>query len=726
MYAKLALRNVRRTARDYLIYVVTLVLSVGMFYGFFSLVSPYYNATLPVPIHLDVLKKMMRIAVPLVGLFVVFLMSYVNSYMLRRKQKEFAIETIIGMEQKTVAFLFFLETSVMGAVAILLGVLLGMLLSQIISVIVVQSFGENYYLHLSLFPDTFLGTVIFFGAIVLLLGIKNLFAVRKLKIIQMLQNSQKGVENIPLTRQVGKWVTVCTAVSTVILGMMATLSCLVLPYPAALFRVLFLIFLAVGFLVSAVFFFLANRKKRDGSGPLMALTILGAAEGIALLVLSPFFESLVRQRIAIQAYLTMPPIFALFLLVFSLIAFFSNLTWWLSKMIRKPSARYYRNLFWLGQIKSRMGTSARTMGVISCILTAALVLFSYLPVLALRIQSYQLALSVYDVQVGTMYRAEESLLPTGTLDYDAITDYLKQGGYSVTGKAQGELYFLTKEDIGSGQKKIPFLAVSLSDYNELRALSGLEPVVLPNDTFGVSWNREAVETEMQEIDRNIRQIQVNDIILHKAQDADFQDSIGINLFTSRTKAVYVLPDSAISDLRIATTFYSANTDKPLTYEFAKQKLGNFPPESAFIRLNTLQSNEGISNMLLLSLIGTYAALVLLVSSFTMLSIQQLTDAIEQKHRFDIIRKLGVERKECQKTARRQMYFWFGLPVLTAIVGSIGVFSYLLWSNYNEIIAYVLPSQIGIILTLSYISFIIVFGCYFVSTYYLFQRNIEKH
>lgn len=42
------------------------------------------------------------------------------------------------------------------------------------------------------------------------------------------------------------------------------------------------------------------------------------------------------------------------------------------------------------------------------------------------------------------------------------------------------------------------------------------------------------------------------------------------------------------------------------------------------------------------------------------------------------------------------------------------------------IAYVLPSQIGIILTLSYISFIIVFGCYFVSTYYLFQRNIEKH
>ena len=55
MYAKLALRNVRRTARDYLIYVVTLVLTVGMFYGFFSLVSPYYNAVSDT--HLDVYKR---------------------------------------------------------------------------------------------------------------------------------------------------------------------------------------------------------------------------------------------------------------------------------------------------------------------------------------------------------------------------------------------------------------------------------------------------------------------------------------------------------------------------------------------------------------------------------------------------------------------------------------------------------------------------------------------
>ena len=68
MYAKLALRNVKRSAKDYLIYVITLILSVGLFYGFMSIASPYYNESLPVKINLEILNKAMRIAVPIVAL----------------------------------------------------------------------------------------------------------------------------------------------------------------------------------------------------------------------------------------------------------------------------------------------------------------------------------------------------------------------------------------------------------------------------------------------------------------------------------------------------------------------------------------------------------------------------------------------------------------------------------------------------------------------------------
>ena len=221
MYAKLALRNVKRSAKDYLIYVITLILSVGLFYGFMSIASPYYNESLPVKINLEILNKAMRIAVPIVALLVIFLISYVNTYMLRRKQKEFAVQTIIGMEQS--AFIFFMETMIMGAISIILGILLGIGLSQIVGYIVVQSFEVEWQLYLSLFPDTILFTLLFFGAIFIVIGIRNIRTVRQLKIIDMLHNSQRGNEKFTLYHQLSRWIVIAVITSIAVFGMMFAL-----------------------------------------------------------------------------------------------------------------------------------------------------------------------------------------------------------------------------------------------------------------------------------------------------------------------------------------------------------------------------------------------------------------------------------------------------------------------------------------------------------------------
>lgn len=101
------------------------------------------------------------------------------------------------------------------------------------------------------------------------------------------------------------------------------------------------------------------------------------------------FESLVRQGLAIQAYYTMPPVLAIVLLAFSILALFSNMSWILTTTIKKPSDFYYQNLFVLGQIKSKMASSAKTMGVISCILILSIVLMAWLPVNAIRASEYQ-------------------------------------------------------------------------------------------------------------------------------------------------------------------------------------------------------------------------------------------------------------------------------------------------------------------------------------------------
>lgn len=322
------------------------------------------------------------------------------------------------------------------------------------------------------------------------------------------------------------------------------------------------------------------------------------------------------------------------------------------------------------------------MGVITVVLTAALVCFTLLPLLAVRIQGYQQVLSVYEVQVGTIYTAQEDALPTGPLDDQFLTDTLNQGGYPVTGTASGCLYLLRQEDLKRRDRDLPLLAVSLSSYNQLRALSRLPPLSLAADQYGVAWSNTTHASTIDGFQQTAPVLTAGGSRLHKAPALDCQDSVGISLFTSQTEAVYILPDAACQGLTMATTFYAANTAQPLSYSFAQsfdqiaaahqQSLGRFAPENLYVRLHTLQANEGVSNLLLLSLVGTYAGGILMISCLTLLAVQQLTDARQQQRRFQTAIHLGMAAEDRDQVIRRQMLFWFGLPVAAAVLCSLGV------------------------------------------------------
>ena len=114
MYAKLVLRNAKRSVKDYLVYIVTLTICVTLFYSFLSISSSYYQPDIGSEYNFTVLSDGMKVAICVITLFLLFLIRFVNNYMLRRKQKEFAVQSIMGMEQKTVGRLFFAETFVMG------------------------------------------------------------------------------------------------------------------------------------------------------------------------------------------------------------------------------------------------------------------------------------------------------------------------------------------------------------------------------------------------------------------------------------------------------------------------------------------------------------------------------------------------------------------------------------------------------------------------------------
>lgn len=114
MYAKLVFRNAKRSVKDYLVYIVTMTICVTLFYAFLSISSSYYSPDIGSEYDFTLLSDGMKIAICMITLLLLFLIRFVNHYMLRRKQKEFAVQSIMGMEQKNIGRIFFAETLIMG------------------------------------------------------------------------------------------------------------------------------------------------------------------------------------------------------------------------------------------------------------------------------------------------------------------------------------------------------------------------------------------------------------------------------------------------------------------------------------------------------------------------------------------------------------------------------------------------------------------------------------
>ena len=200
MYAKLVFRNAKRSVKDYLVYIVTMTICVTLFYAFLSISSSYYNPDIGSEYNFTLLSDGMKIAICMITLLLLFLIRFVNHYMLRRKQKEFAVQSIMGMEQKTIGRIFFAETLIMGMFSILIGIFCGVFCSQFITAMLLTAYGKPYEISWTLFPDTVLLTVVFFVASFFVVGIFNTRTIQKTKIIDMLSAEKENEPELKKSR----------------------------------------------------------------------------------------------------------------------------------------------------------------------------------------------------------------------------------------------------------------------------------------------------------------------------------------------------------------------------------------------------------------------------------------------------------------------------------------------------------------------------------------------
>ncbi len=122
-----------------------------MFYAFLSISSNYYKPNIGAEFNLDILGNGIKYVILLITVLLMFLMQYVNHFMIQRRKREFAVQSITGMEQSTIARLFFVESLIMELFSLVVGIGLGGVFSQFITAMLLQMYHKPFGFPLCFF-----------------------------------------------------------------------------------------------------------------------------------------------------------------------------------------------------------------------------------------------------------------------------------------------------------------------------------------------------------------------------------------------------------------------------------------------------------------------------------------------------------------------------------------------------------------------------------------------
>ena len=198
MYFKLAAKNIKKSLKEYTIYFLTLVFGVCIFYTFNSIKSQGVMMELSglQANAFELTNSVIGIASVFISFILGFLIVYANNYLIKRRKKEFGIYMTLGMENKGLSRIIFVETMLIGVISLGIGLVCGVLLSQGISVFTAKLFKTDITKFTFIFSkDAFIRTIICFGLIYLVVLIFNSYAVRKVQLIDLLNGARKN-ENL--------------------------------------------------------------------------------------------------------------------------------------------------------------------------------------------------------------------------------------------------------------------------------------------------------------------------------------------------------------------------------------------------------------------------------------------------------------------------------------------------------------------------------------------------
>lgn len=692
MLFKLSVKNIRKSIKDYVVYFLTLILGVAIFYMFNSLDSQ--EAMLAVNGSTREIIKLMVEMIAWVSVFVAvvlgFLIIYANNFLIKRRKKEFGLYMTLGMGKWQISKILLIETIFVGLLSLVVGMLIGVFGSQLMSILVAKLFKADMSKYEFVFSKAAaLKTCLYFGVMYIAVMLFNTVMISKYKLIDLLTAIKKN-EKVKMKNPV-----LC-----------------------------FVVFLASAGMLGYAYYLVTGGAGSINSGEKLLKPI---AMGVA----------------------------ATFLIFWSLSGF-------ILKIVQSSKKIYLKgtNLFVLRQIHNKINTMVATMTVI------CLLLFMTISALSSALSlNYVLTQELEEMTPVDINLYKTANLPEGDAYTDEqiadsrvrISDTLKNNGFDMgllKDVVELETYAtndLTWKDSLSSiydevKKEYPNLLydtaetiIKISDYNRVAELYGLQQYELKNNEYIVLCDFESMKSVRDRAllkDNRITVAGKEYVSRYKECQSGF-----IMMSTSHTNTgIILVPDSCglteeMKERHCLIANYNADTkEEKERIEGCFTNYGAFGEgeESELIsnivekgiqldgmtKISITASSSGIGTVI--TFIAIYLGVIFLLTSSAILALKELTENSDNRQRYMILRKIGVDEDMLNRTLFKQIAIFFLMPLVLAVIHSVfGIQFALQLASVAVKPKAMLPSVVATVVCL-----IVIYGGYFLATY-AGSKNIIK-
>ena len=604
---RLALSNLIKNRKLYYPYTLATILVIAITYIFTSLTLNSHLDDLP---RADAIKTVLGLGLGIVALSSGIIVLYANSFVMKNRSKELGLYSVLGLEKRHLFSMILKETMIMGFVTLLLGIGVGALFDKLIYAFLQRLIGESTGLVSTFQVMTIPIVLVIFACIFSFLVLVNGFRLLRLNPLQLTKDGLKGEKK-------GRFLVIQT-------------------------------FLGLG--------------------------AMGYGYYLALSVQNPV--------IAIMSFFL-----AVLLVILGTYLLFNAGTTVVLQLLKKKKSYYYKpnNMISISNLVFRMKKNAVGLATIAILSSMVLVTLVGAASIYAGKKDYLMSAAPHDYSVSgnkvdltsTKKLMDDFLIKTGEqANEEVAVSYLLFG---IKNQETNKLTVFTKNE----RKVVPKSIVLVFSQETFKQLTGKELNLSSNQIALYTKNKTLKTQKSLSIDGKNYQIhrQLGDFInkkvpnIYKIIVSDYSYLVvpDIKIFESSMKGTSIAQATYVGvNVKDPTHDAKKNLDllDQIAGEATKQLDGQTPgvPESYF-SANSRYDAEGMVNGFVggTFFIGIFLSIIFMLGTVLVIYYKQISEGYEDRERFVILQKIGLDDLQVKQTIRKQVLTVFFLPLIFAFI-----------------------------------------------------------